>query len=147
MAMVEPSEISGLTAWLQRDTTLRRFLHTETASGAPLLAAAMGALIWVNIDAPSYDLVWETRLSIHLGGAAVSMDVRGWINNGLVRFFFLVVGLEAHREFDIGEFRERLGIILPVLAGLGGMAGDGGAPPGDKRRSDLCARLGRGDVD
>lgn len=67
MAMVEPSEISGLTAWLQRDTTLRRFLHTETASGAPLLAAAMGALIWVNIDASSYDLVWETRLSIHLG--------------------------------------------------------------------------------
>jgi Na+/H+ antiporter NhaA len=75
------------------------------------------------------------------------MDVRGWINNGLMRFFFLVVGLEAHREFDIGEFRERPGIILPVLAGLGGMAGDGGALPGDKRRSDLCARMGRGDVD
>jgi Na+/H+ antiporter NhaA len=38
-------------------------------------------------------------------------------------FFFLVVGLEARREFDIGEFRERPRIILPVLAGLGGMAG------------------------
>jgi Na+/H+ antiporter NhaA len=83
----------------------------------------MGALIWVNIDASSYDHVWATRLSVHLGGAAVSMDVRGWINSGLMSFFFLVVGLEARREFDIGEFRERPRIILPVLAGLGGMAG------------------------
>jgi Na+/H+ antiporter NhaA len=123
MAVVEPFESSSLTAWLQRDTTLRRFLRTETASGALLLAAAMGALIWVNIDASSYDRVWATRLSIHLGGAAVSMHVRGWINSGLMSFFFLVVGLEARREFDIGEFRERPRIILPVLAGLGGMAG------------------------
>jgi Na+/H+ antiporter NhaA/protein-disulfide isomerase len=38
-------------------------------------------------------------------------------------FFFLVVGLEARREFDIGEFRERPRVILPVLAGLGGMVG------------------------
>jgi Na+/H+ antiporter NhaA len=123
MAVVEPSESSSLTAWLQRDTALRRFLRTETASGALLLVAAMGALIWVNVDASSYDRIWTTRLSVHLGGAAVSMDVRGWINSGLMSFFFLVVGLEARREFDIGEFRERPRIILPVLAGLGGMAG------------------------
>jgi len=83
----------------------------------------MGALIWVNVDASSYNRIWTTRLSVHLGGAAVSMDVRGWINSGLMSFFFLVVGLEARREFDIGEFRERPRIILPVLAGLGGMAG------------------------
>jgi Na+/H+ antiporter NhaA len=123
MAVVDPSESSSVTAWLQRDTALRRFLRTETASGALLLAAAMGALIWVNIDASSYDRIWTTRLSVHLGGAAVSMDVRGWINSGLMSFFFLVVGLEARREFDIGEFRDRPRIILPVLAGLGGMAG------------------------
>ena len=123
MAVVDPSESSSLTAWLQRDTALRRFLRTETASGALLLAAAMGALIWVNVDASSYDRIWTTRLSVHLGGAAISMDVRGWINSGLMSFFFLVVGLEARREFDIGEFRERPRIILPVLAGLGGMAG------------------------
>ena len=37
-------------------------------------------------------------------------------------FFFFVVGLEARREFDMGELRERRRIALPVLAGLGGMA-------------------------
>ena len=123
MAVAEPSESSSLTAWLQRDTALRRFLRTETASGALLLVAAMGALIWVNVDASSYDRVWTTRLSVHLGDAVVSMDLRGWINSGLMSFFFLVVGLEARREFDIGEFRERPRIILPVLVGLGGMVG------------------------
>src|SRR5580692_9567837 len=123
MAVVDPSEISIRTAWLQRDTALRRFLDTETASAALLLAAAIAALIWVNVDTSSYDRVWETRLSVHLGDAVISMDVRGWINSGLMSFFFLVVGLEARREFDIGEFRERPRIILPVLAGLGGMLG------------------------
>ena len=123
MAVVDPSESSTSTAWLQRDTALRRFLQTETASAALLLGAAVGALIWANVDASSYDRVWQTRLSVHLGQAAVSLDLRGWINSGLMSFFFLVVGLEARREFDIGEFRERPRIILPVLAGLGGMVG------------------------
>ena len=36
-------------------------------------------------------------------------------------FFFFVVGLEARREFDMGELRERRRITLPVLAGIGGM--------------------------
>src|SRR3954452_1335779 len=36
-------------------------------------------------------------------------------------FFFLVVGLEVRREFDIGELRERRRLALPVAAGLGGM--------------------------
>lgn len=36
--------------------------------------------------------------------------------------FFLVVGLEAKRELDLGELRERSRVAIPVLAGLGGMA-------------------------
>ena len=37
-------------------------------------------------------------------------------------FFFLVVGLEAKREFDMGELRERRRLAMPVLAAIGGMA-------------------------
>jgi Na+/H+ antiporter NhaA len=32
-----------------------------------------------------------------------------------------VVGLEARREFDLGELRQRRRATLPVLAGIGGM--------------------------
>jgi Na+/H+ antiporter NhaA len=69
MAVVDPSEIPIGTAWLQRNTALRRFLQTETASAALLLGAAVAPLIWANIDSSSYDRVWQTPLSIHLGQA------------------------------------------------------------------------------
>jgi Na+/H+ antiporter NhaA len=36
-------------------------------------------------------------------------------------FFFLVVGLEAKRELDLGELRERRRLTIPVVAALGGM--------------------------
>jgi Na+/H+ antiporter NhaA len=120
---LDSSGSAGRTAWFRRDTPLRRFLRTETGSGAVLLAAAVIALIWVNIDAYSYGQVWHTELSIWLGHWAVSLDLRGWVNSGLMTFFFLVVGLEARREFDVGEFRERARVVLPVLAGVGGMVG------------------------
>jgi Na+/H+ antiporter NhaA len=51
----------------------------------------------------------------------MSADLRVWVNSGLMAFFFLVAGLEARREFDIGELRERRRLGLPVLVGLGGM--------------------------
>jgi hypothetical protein len=123
LAAPEPPASVGRTAWFRRDTALRRFLRAETGSGAVLLAAAVVALIWVNIDQSSYDQVWHTRLSIQLGHSSLSFDLRGWTNSGLMSFFFLVVGLEARREFDIGEFRDRPRVILPVLAGVGGMLG------------------------
>jgi Na+/H+ antiporter NhaA len=113
---------SGRTAWARNlQTPLRQFLRTETGSAAVLLAATVTALAWVNIDAASYRTVWDTRLSVSLGSASLSQDLGGWINSGLMTFFFLVVGLEARREFDMGELRERRRLALPLLAGAGGM--------------------------
>src|SRR3954468_2223768 len=114
---------SGRTAWARNlETPLREFLRTETGGAAVLLAAAVAALVWVNVDASSYDSFWTTELSIHLGGAELALDLRGWVNSGLMTLFFFVVGLEARREFDLGELRERRRFALPLLAALGGMA-------------------------
>jgi Na+/H+ antiporter NhaA len=114
---------SGRTAWARSiQTPLRDFLNTETGGAAVLLAAAVAALVWVNVHASSYDSFWGTTLSIELGGHGISLDLRNWVNSGLMTFFFFVVGLEARREFDLGELRERRRFALPVLAGIGGMA-------------------------
>jgi Na+/H+ antiporter NhaA len=86
-----------------------------------LLAATVAALIWANASIASYDSFWATDLSIHLGSTGLVMDLHEWVNSGLMTFFFLVMGLEARREFDMGELRERRRLTLPVLAGLGGM--------------------------
>src|SRR5215470_6921277 len=111
------------TAWARTlETPLRHFLRTETGSAAILLAATLAALVWVNVDEHSYRSVWSTVLSIQLGDHGVSLDLVGWINSGLMTFFFFVVGLEARREFDVGELRERRRVALPLMAGIGGMA-------------------------
>ena len=86
-----------------------------------LLAAAAAALVWVNVHASSYDSLWDTRLSIDVGGEGVALDLRHWVNSGLMTFFFFVIGLEARREFDLGELRERRRASLPLFAALGGM--------------------------
>ncbi len=86
-----------------------------------LLAATVAALIWANVATGSYESLWSTRLSVNLGAADLSDTLHGWVNSGLMTFFFLVMGLEARREFDMGELRERRRLTLPVLAGLGGM--------------------------
>ena len=122
MAEPQASRFSGRTAWARNlETPLRRFLRTETASAAVLLAATVAALVWANADLSSYERVWRTQLSIRIGGSGVSQDLGSWVNNGLMAFFFFVVGLEARREFDIGELRERRRATLPLLAGVGGM--------------------------
>ncbi len=124
--MTEPQSsgpvFSGRTAWAQRvQTPLRQFLRTETGSAAVLLAATVAALAWVNFDSPSYENFWRTRVSLRVGTAGVSLDLHGWVNSGLMAFFFLVAGLEARREFDMGELRQRRRLALPLLAGVGGM--------------------------
>jgi len=103
-------------------TPLRDFLRTETGGAAVLLAGALAALVWVNVDATSYNSLWTTKLSVDLGGAGVALDLRHWVNSGLMTFFFFVVGLEARREIDLGELRERRRFALPLAAGIGGMA-------------------------
>jgi Na+/H+ antiporter NhaA len=113
---------SGRTAWARSlEKPLVDFMRTETGSAAFLLAATVAALVWVNVDRGSYESLWHTPLQIRVGGDGIALDLREWVNAGLMTFFFFVVGLEARREFDIGELRERRRLALPLLAGLGGM--------------------------
>ena len=122
-AGVSSTAFTGRTAWSRNlQTPLRAFLQTETGSAVVLLAGALAALVWANVDAASYERVWSTTLSITVGGSGISQSLQGWINTGLMTFFFFVIGLEARREFDLGELRDRRRVTLPVLAGLGGMA-------------------------
>ena len=117
-----PNPFVGRTAWIRSlEAPVRDFLRTETGGAVVLVAATVTALLWVNIDHSSYDTVWTTPLSVTIGGGGITQDLRQWVNEGLMTFFFLVMGLEARREFDLGELRERRRLVLPVAAALGGM--------------------------
>jgi Na+/H+ antiporter NhaA len=102
---------------------VRDFLSTESAGAVVLLCAAVAALVWANSPwSDSYESFWSTTFSIRLGSEGISMDLRQWVTEGLMTFFFLVVGLEARREFDLGALRERRRIALTLIAAVGGMA-------------------------
>src|SRR4051794_37154249 len=111
------------TAWARNlAAPIRDFLSNETGSAAVLLVAAVAALVWANSPwSDSYESVWTTHLSIQIGDGGISLDLRHWINQGLMTFFFLVVGLEAKRELDVGELRERQRLTIPAAAAIGGM--------------------------
>jgi Na+/H+ antiporter NhaA len=115
------SERTSLAA--PRLANLGRFLETEAGGAAALLGATLIALIWANSPwRDSYHALWSTELSLALGDAAVSYEVGHLVNDGLMAFFFLLIGLEIRREFDMGELRERRRLAVPVVAALGGMA-------------------------
>ena len=112
----------GTTAWARSlETPLRQFLRTETGSAAILLGATLAALAWANLAPAAYESWWHTELAIRFGHSGLALTVREWVNSGLMAFFFLVAGLEARREFDLGELRERRRLALPLVAGVGGL--------------------------
>ena len=111
------------TPWTRRLAPVREFVATENASAAILLIATLTAVAWANSPwSASYESFWETDVVVSFGDAALDLSLRHWINDGLMAFFFFVVGLEIRREFDMGELRERRRVATPVLAAIGGMA-------------------------
>ncbi|MES4882429.1 Na+/H+ antiporter NhaA [Streptomyces sp. NPDC000349] len=102
-------------------TRWRTFVQTETGSAVLLLVAVVAALLWANIDIHSYEAVWQAHFTVGFDTRHLSLTVHEWINAGLMSLFFFVVGLEARREFDMGELRDRRWVVLSAVAGLGSM--------------------------
>src|SRR5690242_9842389 len=101
-------------------TAARRFLTTESGSAVLLVAAAVIALVWANVPA-GYEAFWHAPLSMRLGDAELDVDLRRWVNDGLMVLFFLTVGLEIARETTLGELRGARAIAAPAAAAVGGL--------------------------
>ncbi len=99
------------------------FVHTEQIGGLVLLAAALVALAWANSPwSHAYHAILETPAAVTLGRWSIELDVKHWINDGLMTLFFFVIGLEVRRETSVGSLADWRRATLPIAAGVGGMA-------------------------
>lgn len=98
------------------------FAQRQASGGLALLGCAILALAWANSPwAWAYEQMLHVPLSISLGDQVLRLDLRHWINDGLMAIFFFGVGLEIKREFLVGELAERRKAMLPIVAAVGGM--------------------------
>ncbi|WP_343571991.1 Na+/H+ antiporter NhaA [Mycobacterium sp.] len=97
----------------------RQWWRADTASGLALLIATAAALVWANSPlGHAYHTIWETPV----GWASVGLrlELRHWVNDGLMVVFFFVIGLELKQELTTGELARLRTAIVPALAAASG---------------------------
>ena len=100
-----------------------QFLRRTTAGGIVLIATTIVALALAMIlGADAIHRFTEQPVGLAAGGRfRLELSLHQWVNDGLMAFFFLLVGLELKREILVGELSSLKDAALPVIAGLGGM--------------------------
>jgi NhaA family Na+:H+ antiporter len=102
--------------------TAQAFMRIEAAGGLVLLLAAIAAMIWANSPwDEDYTDLWHTEVFLHTRLFSIDLDLREWVNDGLMTAFFLLMGLEIKRELVHGELSSPRRALLPAAGALGGM--------------------------
>ena len=95
----------------------------ENTAAALLLVFTIAALVWANSPwAESYWTLLDTHVGFTFGHRHFELTVKHLVNDGLMTFFFFIVGLEVTREFAIGELTDRSRAAVPVVAAIAGLA-------------------------
>ena len=105
------------------ESFLNKFFKLESSSGILLIIAAVLAMIFANTPLQVYyTLLLDTPVELRIGALHIAKPLLLWINDGLMAFFFFLVGLELKRELLEGELSNKENIILPGIGAIGGMA-------------------------
>jgi Na+/H+ antiporter NhaA len=95
----------------------------ENTAAALLLACTLAAILWANSPwADTYRAILDTHVGFTFGDATFELTVKHLINDGLMSFFFFIVGLEVTSEFTIGELTDRARAAVPFVAAIAGLA-------------------------
>jgi len=123
MATEQPSITTPLEQGFEKVLTpFQDFIRGQTTSSLLLIFSTVIALIIANSAfSVHYEQFLHTRIGLVLGDKAQAMDLRHWINDGLMTFFFFLIGMEIKREILVGELRDVRRFALIISAALGGM--------------------------
>ena len=116
-----PRVVRLLPARFSRDPKATK--TSENTAAALLLTFTVIAILWANSPwAESYSTLLDTHVGFTFGEHHFELTVKHLINDGMMTFFFFIVGLEVTREFTIGELTDRSRAAVPVVAALAGLA-------------------------
>ncbi|SON56815.1 Sodium/proton antiporter NhaA [Hartmannibacter diazotrophicus] len=98
------------------------FVSWGPSAGLLLLLATIIAVVATNSPAgPAFENFWHHEFGLAFNDAYFGLSLLHWVNDGLLTFFFLVVGLEIKREFTVGHLAGKRSAALPIAGALGGM--------------------------
>lgn len=120
MTDVSPPVTHSLPDRLRRDPAAPR--SSENRAAVLLLTFTVLAILWANSPwAHTYSEFWGTEVGLSFGSYHVSLSMQHLVNDGLMAFFFFIVGLEVKSEFTIGALTDRSRAAVPVVAALAGL--------------------------
>ncbi len=103
-------------------TPFEEFIHRQTTSGLLLMITAVIALLIANSPlAEAYTRLLHLPVGLGIGEWSIEKSLHHWVNDGLMAFFFFVVGMELKRELLVGELADLRQAALPIVAAIGGM--------------------------
>ncbi|GAA4897204.1 Na+/H+ antiporter NhaA [Ferrimonas pelagia] len=102
---------------------IKNFLSQESSGGILLMIAVAFAMVLANSPlAGLYDAFLNAPVQVRIGALDIDKTALLWINDLLMAFFFLLIGLEVKRELLQGALSSRSKAALPTFAAIGGMA-------------------------
>ena len=118
--MTTPGVSATTVASVRR--ALKKGGTTDRSAAMLLLLGTVIAIAWANSPwGSSYEAFWETEVEITIGTFSAHLTLHQLVNDGLMAFFFFIVGLEVKREFTIGELTDRSRAAVPVIAAIAGL--------------------------
>ncbi len=92
----------------------KEFFEGEKSGGIILIFVTLLSFLIANSSfQDSYIHFWETEF--------LGLKLELWVNDVLMSFFFLLIGLELKREFISGELSEQKKAVLPFVSATGGV--------------------------
>lgn len=102
---------------------LKELLKSEAFSGILLIVSFFCALLISNSTSSFefYNSLVFTPITFKVGTLSLDTTLVSLVNDGLMTFFFLLLGLELKYHLVFGEYQDKAKLLLPMVSAIGGI--------------------------
>lgn len=104
------------------DNKLKELIKSGTFVGIILIIAFTLAITVSNTSLRGYYIfLIYSKIALTIGNINLETTFIDLVNDGLMTFFFLLIGLEMKFHLVEGEYKNKRKLVLPMAAALGGV--------------------------